>query len=423
MIVKTYILKIEFGKSSSKLYQSAFKLASILPNFCFKNNIVECGACTLKEYLIYHVDFESLILIIQKWKLSNIFFYGKKYEKINDLWEFRQKVSSEAGKYSVLLNYSDIAMNSITLEDLPFPIVYYPSLYGTFFAFSEDINEKIYFCECERIAIENYIKLTKQMPLGHWEQRNSPLGKDCFPEIVSEISLRNPDNPLSLFGFKKDLCFFCNHKIPHLKYCDSMYGSKFQQKYSWYINQEYFKLGIDLQQIFENNILANKCPLDIQKLISHCISLKSMLANTSDNEKIEEELKIYEKQVHTLVENSARKRLGFKNKGESWTNETTLYYIVKGIFPNCNVIFHYRPKWLNGLELDIYIKEEKIAFEYQGIQHFFPIKFWGGETQLKIQQEHDMEKRKLCQEYGIRLLYFNYNESITEAAVRQKLQY
>jgi len=31
---------------------------------------------------------------------------------------------------------------------------------------------------------------------------------------------------------------------------------------------------------------------------------------------------------------------------------------------------HYRPDFLQGLELDIFIDELKIGMEYQGIQHF-----------------------------------------------------
>jgi hypothetical protein len=46
--------------------------------------------------------------------------------------------------------------------------------------------------------------------------------------------------------------------------------------------------------------------------------------------------------------------------------------------------------------------------EYQGEQHEYPIKLFGGEKQFKIQQEHDKRKREYAEFHGIQLLEIWY---------------
>ena len=54
-----------------------------------------------------------------------------------------------------------------------------------------------------------------------------------------------------------------------------------------------------------------------------------------------------------------------------------------------------RPKFLQGLEYDMYNKEIKLAIEYDGIQHTKPLKIFGGEQAFKKLQENDKKKNKL----------------------------
>lgn len=48
--------------------------------------------------------------------------------------------------------------------------------------------------------------------------------------------------------------------------------------------------------------------------------------------------------------------------------------------------------------------------EYDGEQHFKPVGIWGGEEQLKIQQERDEKKNQWCRNNNIRLIRIPYTE-------------
>jgi predicted SpoU family rRNA methylase len=125
------------------------------------------------------------------------------------------------------------------------------------------------------------------------------------------------------------------------------------------------------------------------------------------------------------VEDEIRLEFGLPKIGESWITETSIYNLVvqqlsdKGV----DVLHHYRPKFLEGKELDIYFefKDKKVGIEYQGKQHFQPIDFFGGEEGFKDLQRRDKEKKKLCVENGVELIYINHYEDVSKELVLKKL--
>ena len=52
------------------------------------------------------------------------------------------------------------------------------------------------------------------------------------------------------------------------------------------------------------------------------------------------------------------------------------------------------------------VTKDNIAIECQGIQHFVPIKYFGGEEKLNRQLKYDKIKKELCKEHNIEILYF-----------------
>lgn len=119
----------------------------------------------------------------------------------------------------------------------------------------------------------------------------------------------------------------------------------------------------------------------------------------------------------------------------SHSKQKDLYNILKEIFPSTNIQYNYYGfGWLkdvNRLELDIWIPELKLAIEYDGEQHFKPIKFASTMTDeqamlaLSITQKHDKLKNKLISEHPDEVKYFvrfNYLEDITKENILIKLK-
>lgn len=71
---------------------------------------------------------------------------------------------------------------------------------------------------------------------------------------------------------------------------------------------------------------------------------------------------------------------------------------------NIEYQFNVFPKFLHGLQLDFYLPQYNVAIECQGIQHFKEKHFFEG---LNIILERDNRKRKLCEDNGIKLLYYS----------------
>ena len=96
-----------------------------------------------------------------------------------------------------------------------------------------------------------------------------------------------------------------------------------------------------------------------------------------------------------------------------WISEQKAYAIVKKHYPKA--VFQYQPKWLCGQRLDIFIPENNSGIEYQGKQHTEAVEFFGGEEGLRDNRIRDRKKNYLCRTHGVKLIYWNYDEPLTEA--------
>lgn len=57
--------------------------------------------------------------------------------------------------------------------------------------------------------------------------------------------------------------------------------------------------------------------------------------------------------------------------------------------------------------LDFFLPDYGVAIECQGKQHFSPTEIFGGEEFYKMTVERDKVKKRLCEEHGIRVLYYS----------------
>ncbi len=89
-----------------------------------------------------------------------------------------------------------------------------------------------------------------------------------------------------------------------------------------------------------------------------------------------------------------------------WLQAHFVNYIPQYKFKDCR----------DKLELpfDFYIPEFNICIEYDGLQHFEPIDWFGGEESLKVTQYHDNIKTNYCKKNKITLIRVAYNQSIAE---------
>lgn len=82
------------------------------------------------------------------------------------------------------------------------------------------------------------------------------------------------------------------------------------------------------------------------------------------------------------------------------------------------VSYQYKEPFLQSRtsykSIDFYIPEFKIGVEYQGIQHFFPSKRFGGDEHYSIQYQRDLDKFNVCEENGIKMFYISFEKKIPE---------
>ena len=62
------------------------------------------------------------------------------------------------------------------------------------------------------------------------------------------------------------------------------------------------------------------------------------------------------------------------------------------------------------LSYDFYIPDQNILIEYQGLQHYQPIDYFGGEEHFKTQQKHDKMKSDYAKDHHYNLITVPYTE-------------
>lgn len=171
-------------------------------------------------------------------------------------------------------------------------------------------------------------------------------------------------------NFRPNICHICTGTPSDLVYCHEMYGSKIKVHYGYYIKKTAIENSIDERE----------------------------------------------------AENIIREKIGVPKIGEGWINETQLYKIVCALFPGRKVLREASPNWLGKQRFDVFLPELSLAIEYQGQQHYKPVALFGGETGLENAKKRDALKKSLCKTNKVRLVYFKYDENVTEVLVERRLK-
>ncbi len=233
-------------------------------------------------------------------------------------------------------------------------------------------------------TFKNEFLLPSHLDTGDWRQTfyNKISGEayfcNCFKKAIekskNEIHLSNTHKhvykALENNNFKESICHICTNKNSDLLYCSKMYGSEVKVRYGAYIRKIEIEKGIN-EKDAENEIRVIK---NIPKI------------------------------------------------GEKWINETLLFNYVNSMFSEYEIIREASPQWLNKQRFDIFIPKLNLAIEYQGEQHFKAVKLFGGEEGLKKTQERDKIKMMKSKQNKVTIIYFTYQENISENLVTKKLK-
>jgi hypothetical protein len=324
-------------------------------------------------------------------------------------------------------------------EELPLPVVHYPP-HGAFLGFAQDLEAMPALCACARPAIEHVLRLHEQQ-----RKRDSPgvpaLDPALLPDRLAETIWAQPHDPLPLLRFERAICHRCHLAQPALQYCHELEGGRFVQYYGWYVAQAYYRYGIDPKT---HAYLADVCPEELATYAATIAATAAVLEDAPWAEAMESSAegpgglhasslpvaarrytaRQYRRACASLdraMENAVRQEFGFRPVGEGWVSETMLYQIVARLYAGTPVLRRQRPAWLGGMELDIFLPERDLAFEYQGQQHFYPVQAWGGEEALRELQARDAHKAQRCAERGVVLVPIDYTEPLSEGHVRERV--
>lgn len=77
--------------------------------------------------------------------------------------------------------------------------------------------------------------------------------------------------------------------------------------------------------------------------------------------------------------------------------------------------YEKRFSWLGKKSLDFYLPEYNAAIECQGIQHFSPVRYFGGTKKYNATVARDISKQMSCVENGVTLYYYTHENFEGEA--------
>lgn len=103
-----------------------------------------------------------------------------------------------------------------------------------------------------------------------------------------------------------------------------------------------------------------------------------------------------------------------------WKSEQTLFLLIKKSYPDA--LFQFMPSWLEPQSIDIFVPSINTGIEYQGIQHYKSIDYFGGKEAFIHRQELDARKKELCRKNKVRLIEWPYTENISIENMRKFLE-
>ncbi len=235
---------------------------------------------------------------------------------------------------------------------------------------------------------------------------------------------RTAEQAFQALAFAPALCHACNSAVPSLRYCHPMYGGPFQQNFGWYVNMQACEWGV----VGGKLALREWCPPDLRPLFPDDDKAKWLWqqpTSPAESEAKDAALEVLHQRYraqHAAVENHVRRKLGYGPIGSAFVCETAVYQIVARIFSGLEVLRNQPCPGGGRMTFDVSVPALSLAVEYQGVQHFEPVKRFGGKEGLVALQARDKLKRELACQAGVRLVYVAYDEPLEESFVSSRIE-
>jgi hypothetical protein len=175
------------------------------------------------------------------------------------------------------------------------------------------------------------------------------------------------------------------------------------------------------------NLLANKgcnqC-YSTNRIITKEIILKKFIEihgnifkyDLSNYKNVHSKIDIICRRGHIFVQKAYNH---YQGKGCPICNESKGEIDISIFLESNNILFKRQKtfkdcKNIQPLKFDFYLPDHNMCIEFDGIQHFVPIKFFGGEVGLLKRIKNDKIKTDYCENKNINLIRISYLEDIYE---------
>lgn len=186
--------------------------------------------------------------------------------------------------------------------------------------------------------------------------------------------------------------------------------------------------GYEYKQVVSSHLLGYGCPkcAGNAPLTKDIVQERSNKIHNSEYEILSEPNGYFSKIeiLHKKCGNIFNQVIGdhFSGCGCSICNQSKMENYIESLLLENNIIYNKQKtfegcKYKNKLRFDFYLPKYNICIEFDGIQHFKPIRFFGGKKRFILQKMKDEIKNRYCLDNGIKLIRFNYlqdNEEIKE---------
>lgn len=280
------------------------------------------------------------------------------------------------------------------------------------FDYDKNRDRKFYVkcLKCGKVSTKSFTTLVKGGHGCKYCNSNNRNYHNTLKEIMPKIMKSCEDCGYEFLGFVNGEWEKCRTTKLILK-CNSC-GEISYKNYDNFINKKCKCICNRYKRLYETNVLNIKEVLNkINKVcVKHNFTFVRFASDDGKyhNNKTVLELKCNkcgEKVFYTFNHFTDRKQIVCK-----YCTKSSLENQLKQKLIEKNIRFEEQKKfdWLiykNKLSLDFYLPDYNIGIECQGIQHFEPIDFFGGEEAFKLQIERDKIKFELCKTNGIQLKY------------------